>query len=458
MKKIIFITLFFIIIPTLYANLKNDYFLEKYSDITDKIIAASTKDSTSWQRLAYLCDVYGPRLSGSDNLENALNWIESEMKKDNLVNVRKESVMVPNWRRNFEKCEMLYPRIADIPVLGLGGSINTPKDGITAEVIVFKNFDELEANKDKVKGKIVVYNQSFLNYGQSVQYRTHGASRASKYGAVASLIHAVSPNASRNLHTGMMVYNDSVPKIPNATISPEDAMLLNRLQDYGITPKIKLIMNAETLADRESSNIMAEIIGTEFPDEIIAIGGHIDSWDVGTGAQDDASGCIATWMAVKLLKDLNIKPKRTIRVVFWVNEENGVRGGKAYYEAHKKEKHSLMFEMDGGAFTPLSIRYTGPDSIYDDLKKIEPLLKRIAPMTVEQHGGGVDIGPMMRDGINGMSLQTDDKGKYFYYHHSHSDTADKVDALELNQCVASIALSILIYADFSSDIVKSGNN
>ncbi len=454
MKKFIYTLLFLSICSSIFAKLNNEYFIDNYSTIADKIIAESMNDSTAWNRLAYLCDVFGPRLSGSDNLENALNWIESEMKKDNLVNVKKELVMVPNWRRNYEKCEMIYPRIADIPILGLGGSIATPKEGITAEVIVFKDFDELEVNKDKIKGKIVVYNQSFINYGQSVQYRTHGAYRASKYGAVASLIHSVSPNVSRNLHTGMMIYKDSLPKIPHAAITPEDAMLLQRLQSYGITPKIKLVMNAETLPDRESSNIMAEIKGSEFPDEILAIGGHIDSWDAGTGAHDDASGCIATWMAVKLLKDLNIKPKRTIRVVFWANEENGVRGGNAYRDAHKNEKHSLMFEMDGGAFTPKSMRYTGPDSIFDELKKIEPLLKRIAPMTVEKQGGGVDIGPMMREGIPGMSLQTDDKGKYFYYHHSHSDTSDKVDANELNQCVASIALSILIYADLPFELIN----
>lgn len=437
-----------------FSALPKYYFEDKYGSISDKIIEEAMNDSLAWQRLAYMCDMFGPRLSGSDNLENALNWIESEFNKDNFANVKRETVLVPNWRRNFEKCELIYPRIADIPILGLGGTIATPKEGITAKVIVVKSFEELEEKKDFVKGKIVVFNQPFLNYGQSVQYRSQGAIRAGKLGAVASLIRSVSPNTSRNLHTGMMVYNDTVPKIPHAAISPEDAMLLDRLQSYGVTPEIKLVMNAETLPDRESCNIMAELLGSEFPEEIIAIGGHIDSWDAGTGAHDDASGCIAPWMAVKLLKDLGIQPKRTIRVVFWANEENGVRGGNAYRDVHKNEPHALMFEMDGGAFIPLAMRYTGPDSIYDELKKAEVLLKKIAPMTFEKRGGGVDIGPMMREGIPGMSLQTDDKGKYFYYHHSHSDTADKVDPKDLNQCVASIALSILMYADLPFELLN----
>ncbi len=454
MAILIYIFAFAFIFSATNAALPNDYFINKYGSISDRIIEESMNDSLAWQRLAYMCDMFGPRLSGSDNLENALNWIENEFKKDNFANVKREIVMVPNWRRNYEKCELLSPRYADIPILGLGGTIATPKDGIIGKVIVVKSFEELEEKKDLVKGKIVVYNQPFLNYGQSVQYRSQGAIRAAKLGAIASLIRSVSPNTSRNLHTGMMVYNDTVPKIPHAAISPEDAMLLDRLQSYGATPEIKIILNAETLPDRESCNIMAELRGSEFPEEIIAIGGHIDSWDAGTGAQDDASGCIATWMAVKLLKELKIQPKRTIRVVFWANEENGVRGGNAYKDMHKNEPHALMFEMDGGAFVPLAMRYTGPDSIFDQLKNAEPLLKKIAPMTFEKRGGGVDIGPMMREGIPGMSLQTDDKGKYFYYHHSHSDTADKVDPKDLNQCVASIALSILIYADLPFELLN----
>ena len=228
MTLIKYIFAFIFISSIAFSALPNDYFEQKYGSLSDKIIEEVMNDSLAWQRLAYMCDMFGPRLSGSDNLENALNWIESEFKKDNFANVNREKVLVPNWRRNYEKCELIYPRIADIPILGLGGTIATPKEGITGKVIVVKSFEELEEKKDAVKGKIVVFNQPFLNYGQSVQFRSQGAIRAAKLGAVASLIRSVSPNTSRNLHTGMMVYNDTVPKIPHAAISPEDAMRLER--------------------------------------------------------------------------------------------------------------------------------------------------------------------------------------------------------------------------------------
>jgi len=400
-----------------------------------------------------MTDVFGPRLSGSENLEKSLDWMLDEMKKDNFFNVREEKVMVPHWYRVFEKAELLYPRKADIPIFGLGGSISTPKEGITAEVIVVREKLELEKlGTDKIKGKIVVYNQPFQNYGQSVQYRFYGAQWAAKYGAVASLIRSVSPNISRNLHTGMMAYNDTIPKIPQAAISPEDAMLLERLISYGITPKINIQLDLRTEVDFESRNIMGEIIGSEYPNEIIAMGGHSDSWDAGTGAQDNGSGCIATWIAAKLIKDAELTPKRTIRVVQWVNEENGVRGGNSYKETHKDEKHILMFEHDSGVFPPSGIRLSGADSILSIIKYAEPLFKMINnDMVVGNGGGGVDIAPMMKTGVPGMSLSTNGQGKYFYYHHSHSDMVDKVDPFHLNQNIAAIALAIYIYSDLETN-------
>jgi carboxypeptidase Q len=348
----------------------------------------------------------------------------------------------------------LHPREANIPVFGLGGSIGTPKDGITADVIVLSDFDELEKRKNEISGKIVVFNQPFQSYGQSVQYRFYGAIRAAHYGALASLIRSVSPAMTRNLHTGMMGYVDSVKKIPHAAISPEDAELLMRLQNRGITPRIKLYMEAQTLPDIMSYNVMGEVRGLEYPEQILAIGGHSDSWDAGTGAHDDASGCIATWEAVKLLKELNLIPKRTLRVVMWTNEENGVRGGNAYRDAHKHENHVLMFEMDGGAFRPSAIRLTAPDKIFNEFKKIEPLLKKVDDTAVLPSGGGVDIRPMMETGVPGMSLSTDDAGKYFWYHHAHSDTVDKIDKRVFNQCVAAIAIAIYIYADMPAVLLN----
>jgi len=410
------------------------------------------KDSSSWERLAYMCDTYGPRLSGSDNLELALKWIHEEMKRDGLANVKSEKVMVPKWVRGNEYCELVSPRHAKIQMLGLGGSVNTPMEGITAPVIVVKDFKELDARSSEVKGKIVVYNQEFINYGQAVEYRWAGASKAAKYGAVASLCKAVTPLHDRHPHTGSMGYEDSIPKIPHASISSEDALLLERMQKRGQNPVVKLYMESAFQPDVESANVMGELVGNELPDEIIAIGGHIDSWDVGTGAHDDGGGCVSTWNAVKLLKDLGLKPRRTIRAVMWVNEENGLRGGLAYKEAHKDEKHVLMFEFDSGTFPPSEIGYSGNDSLRKYIRWAEPLLNIIDSIKVTDHAWGVDVGPMVRLGIPVMSLDTDDEGKYFWYHHSDKDTPDHVDPQDLNKCVAAIALAIYIYADLPVDL------
>jgi carboxypeptidase Q len=454
-RLLIFALLLFTTIEV-YSSNKDVNITDKYADIADRIIKSATNDTNAYYRLGFMCDVFGPRLSGSKNLENTILWMLDEMKKDGIENVRADEVMVPHWVRKYEKCVMVSPRNADIPVFALGGSIGTQKGGITAEVIVVKDFDELELRREEIKGKIVVYNFDYEGYGHGVQYRFYGASRAAKYGAVASLIRSVSPNEMRNLHTGMMVYEDSLPKIPHAAISPEDAKLLSRLCQYGITPTIRLELDVETLSDILSHNVIGEYYGSELPDEIIAIGGHSDSWDAGTGAHDNAGGCIVTWEAVKLLKKLGLKPRRTVRIVQWTNEENGVKGGNAYRDKHQNEKHVLMFEHDSGIFMPSALRYTGPDSIYSLLNQFIPLLAKINPeITLKNGGGGVDINPLMKTGVPGMSISTDDKGKYFFYHHNHSDTFDKINKEELNNCIAAIAIIIYIYADLPINLLNN---
>lgn len=232
--------------------------------------------------------------------------------------------------------------------------------------------------------------------------------------------------------------------------------MLDRMHGRGQDPVIKLYMEADTLPDALSYNLMGEIRGSELPDEIIAIGGHSDSWDAGTGAHDDGAGCIATWEAVKLLKELDLIPRRTVRAVWWVNEENGVRGGKQYAEDHGDEPHVLMFEFDSGVFPPQTIGYSGPDYMYDLVKSAEPLLKMINDsLYVRDRAWGVDIRYMVEKGIPSMNINTDDDGKYFYYHHSPKDTPDHVDPRDLNDCVAAIALAIYIYADLPVDLRKT---
>jgi len=450
-NKIVLILSFIFLIynsKIMAIEIDSAYIVNHYSEIADKIIIYSEKDSSSWQSLSYLCDVFGSRLSGSNSLNNAIDWIYQEMKKQGFQNVKKEEVMVPHWVQHNSTANLIYPYKKKIDVLALGGSVPTKNGILSAPVFVVNNFDDLENHKNNVKGKIVVYDFPFESYGKKFQYRWSGADKASKYGAVASLIRSLTPDISQIPHTGVMGYTDSVPRIPGGAISPQDAYLLGRLQKWGITPVIDLNFDTQTFEDTISYNVMGEIIGSEYQNDIVALGGHTDSWDVGLGAHDNGGGCIATWYAVKVIKDLNLKPRRTMRVVQWVNEENGTRGGQAYAEKHKNEKHSLVFEFDSGVFPPSVIGFTGDDKMFSILKGMEPILKKINPnMTVRKGGGGTDIGPMMKLGVAGMSLGTDDQGKYFWYQHSAADTPDKVDPLYLNQCIAAIAIATYIYAD-----------
>ncbi len=433
-----------ILIPLMSYGNKHDK-VGKYRATAERIIKAALDDSSSYDRLAYFTDMFGPRLSGSTNLENALEWAYQEMQKDGMDNVRKEPVMVPHWVRGNEYCKMNLPWERNMPMLGFGGSAGTPPEGITAQVITVKSKEELFERSDEIKGKIVCYNAPWQGYGKSVQFRYRGAIWAAQAGAIAGLCRSVSPKGMQLPHTGSLIYADTVPEIPHAAITAEDAMMLGRLQERGIIPEVTLYMESKTLPDFESSNLICELKGSTKPEEIIALGGHSDSWDAGTGAHDDASGCIAAWEAIKLLKELGLQPKRTLRAVFWANEENGVRGGKAYADTHGDEPHALVFEFDSGVFPPSEIRFTGNDQLFDMVRSFEPLLEMIDSIDVNEGGGGVDIRDMMEKGVPSMSLNTDDQGKYFWYHHSDADTIDKIDPLDFQKCVATIALSIFLY-------------
>ena len=293
----------------------------KYVETSLKIISKSLTDSTAYNRLGYMCDTFGPRLSGSKNLENAINWILKEMKSDGLENIRGEKVAVPTWIRGKESVTLLSPFKKELSMLGLGGSIATPRGGLKAEVIVVNDWDELESRSNEVPGKIVLFNAPFTSYGETVAYRYSGASAAAKHGAVASLIRSIGPWSMNTPHTGVMAYDDDVQKNPHAALTMEDAMMLSRIHDRGDKIIVKLDMNARMVADRWSQNVLGEIRGSVYPDEVVVVGGHIDSWDVGQGAQDDGGGCVASWEAVRLIKELGLKPKRTIRCVLWTNEE-----------------------------------------------------------------------------------------------------------------------------------------
>jgi carboxypeptidase Q len=423
--------------------------------VADQIIDAAMADSAAWDRLAYLTDTFGPRFSGSPNLELAIDWILEAMKADGLENVRGESVMVPHWVRGEETLQILSPHNRKLQILGLGGSVGTGPKGITGEVFVVNSYDDLVANKEKAKGKIVLWNVAFTTYGATGAYRRNGAARAAEAGAIASLVRSITPASLYTPHTGSSTYEDGIPRIPHAAVTIEDAMMMQRMQDRGQMITVKLTMDDVMLPDAPSRNVVAELVGSEFPDEVIVFGGHIDSWDVGTGAMDDAGGCVAAWEALRIMKKLGLRPKRTIRVVMWTNEENGTRGGNGYRDAHLDEldNHILAIESDGGVFAPIGFGFSGSEAAFATITQIGKLLTRIDSGKITKGGGGADIGPIMALGVPGMGLNVDGS-KYFNYHHTNADYVDKLDPMEVAKSVATMGVMAFVVADMTARLKR----
>lgn len=422
--------------------------VEEYQETADRIIVEARGSEIGWSRLERLCTLFPHRLSGSQGLENAIDWAAEEMKKDGFDVVTTEAVEVPHWERGEEKLTVLGDKPHNLAVLALGGSVSTPLHGIEAPIFVVSSFEELEANKDKAKGAIVVFNVPFTTYGQTGRYRWEGAGKAAAAGAVAGLVRSITPFPLAKPHTGGMAYDEKVEKIPYAAITPEAAQSFARRQAAGVTDRVRLILETKTFPDAPSRNVIAEIRGSELPEEVVVMGGHIDGWDVGEGAQDDAGGVMTTWEALRLIKAMGLKPRRTIRLVLWTNEENGVRGGNAYRQLRDAElkNHVLAIESDYGTFHPTGFGYGGNDRAQAVLQKVVGLLKEIGPMEVTKPGGGVDIAPLMAEGVPGAGLDHNDH-RYFWYHHSAADTFDKIDLGDFRNCVATLAVTAFVVAD-----------
>jgi carboxypeptidase Q len=429
----------------------------RYRAAADSLIAAATRDTAAFSRLGYMVDTYGPRFSGTPALERAIDWTLAEMRRDGLDSVRGEPVMVPRWVRGSESLVMTAPHRKSMTILGLGGSVGTRPRGITAPVLVVGSFEELDERAAEARGKIVVYDVPFTTYGQTVRYRGSGASRAARHGAVAALVRSVTPHSLNTPHTGGMRYDTTVTRvrIPTAAITVEDAMMLHRMQSRGQTPMLTLRMEARTLPDAPSRNVVAELRGTERPDEVVVLGGHIDSWDVGQGAMDDAGGVVAAWEAVRLMKQLGLRPRRTVRVVGWTNEENGLAGGNAYRDRHRAQldRHVLAIESDAGVFKPLGFGFTGSDSARAIVRQVARLLERIGAGDIGAAGGGADIGPIMALGVPGMGLNVE-PSKYFWYHHTNADTMDKLSREDFNLCVAAMAVMAYVIADLPETLQR----
>jgi carboxypeptidase Q len=422
---------------------------DAYRAAADRLIDAATRDSAAWLKIAELTDTFGPRVSGSAALERAIDWTLERMRADGLENVRGERAMVRQWVRGTESAELITPRRKRLAMLGLGGSIGTRPGGITAPVLVVSSLDELQARAAEAKGKIVLFDVPFTEYGATRVYRTAGASAAAKVGAVAMLLRSVATFSMNTPHTGGMRYDSTVAaRIPAAAITVEDALLLHRMQLRGQPLTVKLVMGARELPPAPSRNVVAELRGREKPDEIVVIGGHIDSWDVGQGAMDDAGGVVAAWEAVRLMKALGLRPRRTVRVVGWTNEEGGVDGGKAYAATHAADvaKHVFALESDNGVFRPYGIQVAGTDSARAMLQRIAPLLARIGADSVTRGSGEADIEPLLTAGVPGAGLHVE-TSRYFWYHHTDADTPDKLDPRDVARCVAVFAVYAYVVAE-----------
>ena len=403
----------------------------------------------AYKQAAYLCDNIGPRLTGSSQAQRAVEYVAGEMKRLGLT-VQLEELKVPHWVRGLETGALLrYPGMAPgtsqkIVLTALGGSVATPPNGLNAEVVVVNNFDELNALPEgKVKGKIVLFNNKFDKqmavqgfggnaYGQAVAYRGRGPSAAARHGAIAVLVRSAGGSQNRLAHTGATRYAEDAPKIPAAAVTFEDADLIARLAAQG-TVILRLVLTPQTLPDTVSYNVIADIKGTEHPEQIVIVSGHLDSWDLGTGAIDDAAGVAIAMQTAQLIKRLGLRPKRTIRVIAWMNEENGLVGGRTYARNQKDNlmNHFGAIESDRGAGHPLGFYFTGKPEIQPMLGAVGAILRASGAGQIEHTDDAeADISPLSDGGVPSFGLWQDTR-TYFDYHHTEADTLDKIDPREL---------------------------
>ncbi|MDX6693411.1 MAG: hypothetical protein QOF02_1014 [Blastocatellia bacterium] len=423
---------------------------------------AALKSDYAYKQVAYLSNNIGPRLSGSAQAQRAVDYVAGEMRRLGLE-VHLEKLMVPHWTRGLETGELVeFPGQAPettqkVVLTALGGSVATPAQGLTAEVVVVNNFDELQAiGRDKAAGKIVLFNYPFDRemaaqgyggeaYGQAVAYRGGGPSAASRLGAVAALVRSAGGAQFRLPHTGATRYAKDAPEIPAAAVTAEDAELLAHLTREGKV-RMHLTLTPQRLPDAPSYNVIADLKGTEHPEQIVIVSGHLDSWDLGTGAIDDAAGVAVAMQAAQLLKQLNLRPKRTLRVIAWMNEENGLVGGRTYAKDYAAEiaNHVAAIESDRGAGHPLGFEVKGKPEVMPLLAPVAKLLQSSgAGLLKLSDGTEADISPLAAAGVPAFGLWQDTR-TYFDYHHTAADTLDKVEPRELAENAA--AMAVMAYA------------
>ncbi len=445
------------------AQAENAFDAEAYRSVAKRIFDHCRNGTDAYRKLETLCVEIGHRLSGSEGLERAVAWAAQTLRADGQQNVRIEPVQVVRWIRGRESCELIEPYRRTIPMLGLGGSIATAPEGITAEVLCVRDEQELQQRADEARGRIVLFNfpmpadrpETGHGYGVAVRYRVRGASMAAKYGAVAALVRSVTTRSLSTPHTGGMRYRDGVPKIPTAAISIEYAELIDRLARRGRRVVVRLKMHARTdPKPAMSANVIGELVGREKPGEVVVIGGHLDSWDVGQGAHDDGGGCVCAIEALHVLRKLGLRPRRTIRVVLFTNEENGLAGARTYAKQHADElaRHVAAIESDSGMFALRGFGVSMADEAQQKraVEQLEAILPLFAPLRdnlrIFPGRSAADVGPMRPAGVATMG-QIVDMTRYFDYHHTDADTIDKIDPKLLDENVAAMALMAYILAD-----------
>ncbi len=427
------------------------------SNIKSAIYAGKFGKHAAYETVAEIVDTFGPRLVGSEALDKTLQYVADMLKREGFEKVSLEPVAnITHWKRNSASLTLLSPYVSNIPVLALGTSVPTPPEGITAEVIVVSSYDDLEKKKDQVKGKIVLFNVLFVSYGQVVDYRVNGAAHAAKFGAVATLVRSAASFSIRSPHTGVQRYQEGVIKIPTASVSLEDADMFARVSARGTPINVTLFMNCENLGTVTHHNVMGEFTGSKYPNEVIVLGGHMDSWDVGQGAMDDMGGAMVCMEAVRTLIKLGIRPLRTVRFVGWVDEEVSGMGAEVYHANHPNE-HVLAMESDMGTFVPKEIHLSSNDQVYNTFLTLFDALLFDMDVTVQRvscGATGADVESICESGVPALHVYTHND-KYFWYHHSMGDTVSVLNPDELDMNVAFIATMVHAVANMKDTLPKT---
>lgn len=448
-------------ILTVLLTFSNNVSSQTDETVIKNIYHTSLTNGKSYEWLEYLTKQIGSRLSGSLGAERAVTWTKEELDKLGLDKVWLQPVMVPKWVRGAKEyafIESAPGKTTSVNICALGGSVPTPALGVKANIVEVHDFEELTAlGKAGIEGKIVFYNRpmqadlidTFEAYSKAGNQRRQGAFEASKYGAVGVIVRSLNLRLDDLPHTGNMSYRDlpESKRIPAAAISTNDAELLSTMLKLDKNIKFYFKQNCKQFNDVQSYNVIGQITGSQFPDEYMVVGGHLDSWDLADGAHDDGAGVVQSMDVLRLFKEVGIRPKRSIRVVLFMNEENGSRGGTKYAEEAKRnnENHIFALESDSGGFTPRGFSFDCSDAQFDNIAKWEPLFKPYLIHYFEKGESGADVGHL-KNGTTVLAGLFPDPQRYFDYHHASNDTFDAIDKRELELGTATMA-SLLYLID-----------